>query len=81
MKRRLANWLGVCGTAIIAAFWCCVLNPFGLQGFPNDTIISEIAVLLALVGSVIAFFKGSRWWSLTVLASLLTFVAIQYALR
>ena len=25
---------------IIAVLWMCALNPFGWEGFPNDTIIS-----------------------------------------
>jgi hypothetical protein len=82
VTKKVANGLGICSVAIIASFWFLVLNPFRWNlGFLNDTIISEIAVLMALLGSIVAFFKASRWWSLSILTSLLTLLAVQHALR
>jgi hypothetical protein len=81
VTRQVANRLGIGSVIVIAIFWLLVLNPFGWQGFPGDTIVSELAVLAAILGSAVAFFKVSRWRSISIVASILTFVAVQYALR
>jgi len=81
VKNKQANWFGISSVVINAVFWLLVLNPFGWGGFPNDTVISEAAILLALIGSLVAVWKASRWWFISTVASLVAFVAIQYALR
>jgi hypothetical protein len=82
VTKKVAGWFGICSAAIIASFWFLALNPFNWSlGFPNDTIISEIAVLVAFLGSIIACLKASRWWSIGVLVSFLTFLIAIYELR
>jgi hypothetical protein len=72
----------MCSVAITLIFWILVLNPFGWNlGFQGDTIVSELAVVAAFLCSTIAFFKASRWWSISMITSLLTFLVVQHALR
>jgi hypothetical protein len=81
VKCKLANWCGFVSAAINVLFWVLVLNPFGLKGFPHDIEINFLAILLSLIGSIVAAVKASRWWFVSTLVSLATFGFLEYSLR
>jgi hypothetical protein len=82
LSKKTAHWMGVGSASIIAGFWVLVLNPLGWHlGFQGDIFVSELTILAACLGSVVAFFKSSRWWCLSIVACLLTLAAALRALR
>lgn|GEM_PF-4262652 len=75
ITKRVANRMGMCSVAIVAVFWFLALTPVGPKlDFLHDEVVVEIGIMIALLSSIVAVSKGSRWWSLSVIASLATFI-------
>ena len=82
MKRKTGNLLGYLSILINLAFWLLVWNPAGwsLQ-FKSDVAVALIGALSAVLASTIATFVASRWWCISIAASLIMIVLVERALR
>ncbi|MBZ5509522.1 MAG: hypothetical protein LAO78_29065 [Acidobacteriia bacterium] len=77
MKRKTANFVGICATTITVLFWLLLLTPIGRShGFTGDIFVIKAVVALAFVGCAVAALRGSPWWWIAFAVSLVTAILV-----
>ncbi len=67
-RNRSAVWVGALSALVLAASWTLVWRPFLLH-IHNILAVVMLGAFLALIGSLYAALRGSRWWYVLVTLS------------
>jgi hypothetical protein len=78
--KTLAKALGWVSVAANLTFWGLIFNPFGVEGFEGDVLLTAALCFLALASSLVAC-SSSRWWALSVALSILSVVVFELSLK
>ena len=71
---RIANLLGVLSALVVVLFWALLLTPTDSHWHVRfrGGLALEVITLAALLAAIFACTRGSRWWLIGLIASLLT---------
>jgi len=76
MARRIANLSGVLSVLVVVLFWALLFTPTHWHVWFPGEVATEMIILAALLAAIFACAKGSLWWLIGLIPSLLTTVLV-----